>query len=210
MIAYLKGELIQVVEDQLVLEVGQIGYNVCISAKTASSLPSCGRQIQIYTYTCVREDAFLLYGFLTKEELSLFRLILTVNGIGPKGALGILSSMGEHELKCAILAGDDKLIAKSPGIGPKTAARLILELKSKITIDDLTSDTSSTQEASESHDSLIFTNAKYGKVKDEVMQALTSLGYSSTQVIKGMRQVKLTDDMKTEEVLKLVLRKMEF
>lgn len=193
MIAYLKGELIAVTQEQLVIEVADIGYNVFISTKTAGLLPQCGSQIQIHTYTSVREDAFLLFGFLTKEELDLFRLLLTVNGIGPKGALSILSAMGYTELQYAIIAGDDKLIAKSPGIGIKTAQRLILELKNKIAMEDLRSGDEEMERS---------------VAQDEVTQALLALGYSASEILKGMKQITIEDTMGTEEILKLVLKKM--
>lgn len=193
MIAYLKGELIDVTEEQLVVEVANVGYNVFISSKTAGLLPKCGSQIQMYTYTSVREDAFLLFGFLTKVELELFRLLITVNGIGPKGALSILSAVGYAELQYAIIAGDDKLIAKSPGIGVKTAQRLILELKNKITIEEL----DSVQEGIE-----------HSEAQDEVTQALLALGYSSSEILIGMKKITIDEKMGTEEILKLVLKKM--
>ena len=93
MIAYLKGEIIDVSEDNLILEVQDIGYNVKISSSVANTLPSAGNIIKIYTYTLVKEDAFQLYGFLTKDDLEIFKKVITVNGIGPKGALAILSVM---------------------------------------------------------------------------------------------------------------------
>ncbi|MFI3200590.1 MAG: Holliday junction branch migration protein RuvA [Eubacteriales bacterium] len=193
MIAYLKGELIAVSEEQIVVEVSNIGYNVFVSAKTIGLLPVCGSKIQIHTYTCVREDAFLLYGFLTTEELELFRLLLTVNGIGPKGALSILSVIGYTELQYAILAGDDKLIAKSPGIGLKTAQRLILELKNKITIEEFNSTT---------------IQQEHTMAREEVTQALMALGYSASDILKGMKKITIDENMETEEILKLVLKKM--
>ncbi len=193
MIAYVKGTVVSIEEDHCIIEVGSIGYNVNISSRTASMIPNVGEFVQIFTYTAVREDAFLLYGFLRQEELSLFRLLLTVNGIGPKGALGILSAIGEQELKLAIVAQDDKLLAKAPGIGMKTAQRLILELKHKISLEE---------PALSAHGNF--------QVKDQsdVMEALLGLGYSSSEIVKGLQQVEDSMSYTTEELLKLVLKKL--
>ena len=136
MFAYLIGRVAGVTEDNLVLEVGQIGFNVKIPASLPSLLPPVGGEVKIYTYTCVREDAFQLYGFLSQDELDMFRLLITVSGIGPKGGLAILSAMSADDVRLAVLTQDAKAIARAPGVGPKTAQRLILELKDKISMED--------------------------------------------------------------------------
>ena len=117
MIAYVKGTLEEISENNAVVEVNGMGYNVIISAGTMNRLPRLHQEIKLYTYTAVREDAFWLYGFLTKDELEIFRLLITVNGVGPKGALGILSVMSVSDLRFAILAADGKMLSKAPGIG---------------------------------------------------------------------------------------------
>ncbi|HBA70400.1 MAG TPA: Holliday junction branch migration protein RuvA, partial [Lachnospiraceae bacterium] len=136
MIAYMKGKIADISEDNLVLEVNGIGYNIRISSGTAGLLPGIGEEVKIYTYTYVREDAFLLYGFLTRDDLEIFRRLITVNGIGPKGGLAILSVMTADDLRFAILSGDSKAIAKAPGIGKKTAERVILDLRDKVSIEE--------------------------------------------------------------------------
>ena len=136
MIAYVQGIIEDVSEDNVVIDIGGLGYNVRISCDTASKLPGIGEEVRLYTYTCVREDAFLLYGFLSKKDLQIFKQCISVNGIGPRGALGILSVMDADSLRYAIMSGDVKAISKAPGIGARTAERLILELKDKIQIDD--------------------------------------------------------------------------
>ena len=126
----------EITEDNLVLEAGQIGYNIKISARTANALEGIGTSVKIYTYTLVREDTFGLYGFLTRDDLEIFKKLITVNGIGPKGGLAILSVMSADELIFAIAAGDAKAISKAPGVGARTAERVILDLKGKISLED--------------------------------------------------------------------------
>ena len=136
MYAYLKGTLEEVTEDNIVVEVNGIGYNVKVSGTTVEMLPGMGNEVKIYTYTLVREDALLLYGFLTRDDLEIFKKLITVNGIGPKGGLAILSVMSADALRFAIMAGDAKAIAKAPGVGNKTAERVILDLRDKISLED--------------------------------------------------------------------------
>ena len=119
MIAYVSGIIENITEDNVVIDVNGIGVNVRISADTASRLPGDGEQIRLYTYTYVKEDAFLLYGFLSRSDLEMFRQCITVSGIGPKGALAILSVMDADSLRFAIMSGDAKAIAKAPGIALK-------------------------------------------------------------------------------------------
>ena len=136
MFAYINGFLEDVTVDNAVIDVNGFGINVRISADTASKLPGIGEQVRLYTYTYVKEDAFLLYGFLSRSDLEMFKLCITVSGIGPKGALAILSVMDADSLRFAIMSGDARAISKAPGVGTRTAQRLILELKDKISIDD--------------------------------------------------------------------------
>ena len=136
MIAFVKGRIDDISEENVVLDVGGIGYNIKISTGTAASLPGIGEEIKLYTYTCVREDMFSLFGFLTRDELEIFKKLITVNGIGPKGGLAILSAMSADDLRFAIISGDAASISKAPGIGKKTAERVILDLKDKISIED--------------------------------------------------------------------------
>ncbi len=200
MIAYLKGEIVDITEDCLILEVNHIGYNVRISTNVANMLPGIGNDIKIYTFTLVKEDAFQLYGFLTKDDLDIFKKVITVNGIGPKGALAILSVMNADELRFAIIAGDAKAIAKAPGIGTKTAERLILDLKDKISIEDVfDGDISKNKNA---------VNDEINDAKNESIEALVALGYSASDALKAIKKVKITDDMDAEIILKQALKKI--
>lgn len=199
MYAYLKGTVEDITEDNLVVEVNQIGYNVKVSARTVNALGGIGSFVKIYTYTLVREDSFNLYGFLTKDDLELFKKLITVNGIGPKGGLAILSVMSADELRFAILSADAKAIAKAPGVGAKTAERVILDLKDKIDIEDAIS-------PGNVHSVSTMSGEDMGNRKNEAVEALTSLGYSPSDALKAVKQVDITEDTSVEEILKAALK----
>lgn len=199
MFAYMKGIVADVSEDNLILEVNQIGYNIKISSSIAALLPGIGEEVKIYTYTLVREDAFSLYGFLTKDDLDIFKKVITVNGIGPKGGLAILSAMTADDLRLAIISGDAKAISKAPGIGTKTAERLILDLKDKVSIED----TFVNREIRMKEDTSALSDAK-----SEAVEALTALGYSASDALRAVKQIALTDDMDVEDILKAALKKL--
>jgi Holliday junction DNA helicase RuvA len=199
MIAYVHGVIEDISEDNVVVDVGGIGYNVRISADTAARLPGEGEMVRLYTYTLVREDAFLLYGFLTKSDLEIFKKCITVNGIGPKGALAILSVMDADALRYAIMTGDAKAISRAPGIGARTAERLILDLKDKIQIDDALIGRE------------IAVTAAGGQVVDspqkkEAVEALVSLGYGQAESIKAVNAIQGIEDMDSGAVLKAALK----
>lgn len=196
MYAYIKGEIVDIAEDNVVLECNNIGYNIKVPFSVIQSLPGIGEDVKIYTYTCVREDAFILYGFLTKDDLWIFKKLITVNGIGPKGALGILSAMSADDLRFAIIAGDSKAIAKAPGIGAKSAERIILDLKDKIDLEPIM-----TKEPVISTEQLLNSDAK-----NEAIEAMTALGYSASEAVKAVKQLTITDDMDSGMILKEALK----
>lgn len=198
MYAYLKGTIEEISEDNLVLEVNQIGYNIRISARTANAIEK-GSFIRIYTYTLVREDAFVLYGFLTKDDLEIFKRLITVNGIGPKGGLAILSVMSADELRFAILSGDAKAISKAPGIGAKTAERVILDLKDKVSLEDALS-----PKGAGAVDALP-TEGSAGS-RNEAVEALVALGYPASDALRAVKQVPVTEQMGVEQILKMALK----
>lgn len=202
MYSYMKGQLVEILEDAIVLEVNQIGYNIYIPVSMIDSFHGIGQEIKIYTYFHVKEDAMKLYGFLTRDDLNIFKLLLGVNGIGPKGALAILTVMTPDDLRFAVLGEDAKTIAKAPGIGTKTAQRLILELKDKLNLEDAF-------EVKSKHVSEETGNFS-SVVKSEAVQALTALGYSSTEALKAVNNVEITEDTTVEEVLKAALKQMAF
>ena len=135
MIGYLKGEVAGIYEDRVIVETGGIGYNIFMNASSIALIDGLGSFVKVYTYMAVREDAISLYGFITKDDLDFFKLLITVNGVGPKAALSVLSVMTTDQLRFAILASDAKSISKTPGIGNKTAERIILDLKDKINLE---------------------------------------------------------------------------
>lgn len=203
MIAYVNGTLEEVTENGIVVEVNGIGYNIMVPGSTLDYLPGLHQEIKIYTYTCVREDAFLLYGFLEKDELAMFRKLITVNGVGPKGALGILSVMSATDLRFAIMAADSKMIAKAPGIGKKTAERVILDLRDKVSTD-------------ETSDSLISASVKLSSTgaapatsaRREAVEALVALGYGSADAMKAVNRCEVDDESDSEAILKAALKLM--
>lgn len=201
MIGYLKGELADIKESYVVLEVGNIGYEVYLPASSIMQLPSKGSIIKVYTYLHVREDAIGLFGFMTKDDLEMFKLLITVNGIGPKGALGILSAITADEIRFAVLAEDAKTIAKAPGIGNKTAGKLILELKDKFKLETAFEQRLINQ-AKEQDGSNLFSK------REEAIQALTVLGYSASDALKIVNQIDISPELTSEEILKLCLKKM--
>ena len=132
MISYIRGTLAFFEEDKVVVDVGGVGYGIYMSGQDMSRLGPAGTEVRIHTYLNVKEDAMQLYGFLTRDALQVFRLLISVSGIGPKGGLGILSALTPDDLRFAVMAGDVKAISAAPGIGKKTAEKLILELKDKL------------------------------------------------------------------------------
>ena len=199
MIAYLKGTLEEVGEDYILVEVNNIGYQVKVSLRVIEGLPSLGKEIKIHTYTYVREDMIALYGFGSKEDLSMFLLLLGVNGVGPKGALGLLSSFSAYDLQMAIISQDAKTIAKAPGIGAKTAQRMILELKDKVSLEDTLE-----QMAEGKTESINI--GELERSKAEAVEALTALGYSPAESMKAVKAVEMTEEMNSEALLKAALK----
>ena len=198
MYAYIKGTIEEIAEDAVVVEAGGIGYNIKISTATAALLPGVGNEVKIYTYTLVREDAFALFGFLTRDDLEIFKKLIAVSGIGPKGGLAILSVMSADDLRFAVMAGDAKAIAKAPGIGKKTAEKLIIELKDKLDLDDML-------HPAEEGIPAAAADSGATSVQSEAVQALVALGYGSTESLKAVKKVRL-EDATVEEVLKAALK----
>lgn len=203
MIGFVRGIVENVTEDNVVIDVNGIGYNVHVSADTASKMPSFGEEAKLYTYTSVREDAIWLYGFLTRKDLEIFKKCITVSGIGPKGALSILSVMDADTLRYAISAGDKKAISKAPGVGPKMAERLILELKDKIAYDDDLID----REIESTAGRTSLASSDVPQIK-EAVEALVALGYGQTESLKAVSSIPDIESMDSGAVLKAALKKM--
>ena len=201
MFAYVKGIVVDIAADCCVIDVHDVGVNVHISAQTAARMPGIGQEAKLYTYTSVREDAFWLYGFLSKGDLEMFKRCITVSGIGPKGALGLLSVMDGDQLRFAILAQDVKAISKAPGIGKRTAERLVLELKDKL-------DYAAEDIAREAADGNVMGAVMDHPGKREAVEALVALGYGQTEAMKAVSQVEGADALDSSALLKQALKKL--
>jgi len=201
MIGYLKGEVAGIYQDRIVLEVNGIGYNVIMPSSSLDLIDGIGNSIKVYTYLSVREDAMLLYGFLTRDDLDFYKLLIQVNGVGPKGALAMLSVMTTDDLRFAILSDDAKKIGKAPGIGPKTAQRIIIDLKDKVNLSDAFE--GKMQEALTPQE-----GTSLNAAREEAAQALISLGYSQTDAYKAVRAADITNDDDVEAILKKALKNL--
>lgn len=196
MISYLKGKLKYVSQETLILEVNNVGYQIFISAFTLSHLPEEGNTIEIYTHMNVREDNISLFGFLTIEELNCFNMLINVSGIGPKVALGILSTIRPKDINKAIITEDINTLTTVPGIGRKTAQRIILDLKDKLKIKSVL----------DYNDTEIYSETE-APTKQEAIEALMSLGYSQLDSASSVKSV-YNENLKLEDIIKLALKKL--
>ncbi len=208
MISFIRGPLVEKEDDVIVVEAGAVGYNIHVPLSLLEEMPPLGDEVRIYTYLQVKEDSMSLYGFGSRQELKLFKQLLGVNGIGPKGALGILSAMRPDDLRLAVLSGDAKAIAKAPGIGVKTAQRLILDLRDRISVEDMLGRADGISDAGGKRD-----DGRTGFIdstRKEAVDALVALGYSAMEAAKAVRKVEVTEEMTSEDVLKASLKFLAF
>ena len=205
MISYLIGEVVEIEEEKIVLQCGCMGYNIFMPAAAIDRDVRIGDKTKVYTHLNVREDAMQLYGFLAQDERNMFRMLIGVSGIGPKAAMGILSGLTTDELRFAILSDDIKTICKAPGIGKKTASKLILELKDKMDLQDAFE-----QKTLHEQEAVQGVGGSLRDARKEAVEALTALGYSGSEALKAVRSVEMQDDMDVEDILKLALKKMNF
>lgn len=203
MINYIIGKLAGVTQSSIIVENGGIGYEILVPLSVIDRVGQVGNEIKIYTYMHVREDLLQLFGFIKKDELDVFKLLITVSGIGPKGALGILGSMGVDDLRFAVLTGDSKTIAKAPGIGAKTAGKLILELRDKLKFNDV-KDTNQDISAN----ALPNSNNDSKQMISDAVAALSALGYLPTDAMKAVKSVEVGTYSTVEELLKLSLKRI--
>lgn len=203
MISYVRGELVAIEEDKVILDVNGVGFGIYMPAQAMSMLPPLGEEIRLHTYMNVREDAMQLFGFLTKDDLKVFKLLIGVSGIGPKGGLSILSQLSPDDLRFAVMANDAKTISSAPGIGKKTAEKLIIELKDKLSIEDVLN------KAVENETATTVTNVG-NEIQAEAVQALVALGYGSTESMKAVKKVATNENTTVEDVLKQALKNMMF
>ena len=203
MIASVKGKLEGVTTESVIIDVNGLGVEAIVPTTVINLLPKIDENIKLHTYLHVREDVMQLYGFLEKEDLDFFKLLITVNGIGPKAAIAILSSMPTDILTFAILSEDTKTIQKAQGIGAKTAKKLVLELKDKVGIIKTPQNT-----GSKIYDNSALTIGINSEIKDEAVQVLTALGYSQAEAVKAISTVEMYEEMTSEELVKLALKNL--
>ena len=197
MISYIKGILEDMSPGMVVVDNHGIGYQMMVPMR-GESFPKIGQEIKIYTHMHVREDDVSLFGFLSKEEKEAFELLSGVNGIGPKVGLSVLSTLSVYELKMAVISEDVKTISKTPGLGPKGAKKLILELKDKLSFEELEEDGVGAEifdTSADSNDSVMIT-----------IEGLVSLGYSKSEAAIAVNKVEDAKDLTPEELLKKALK----
>ena len=201
MYEYIRGQFQGISKDYVVIELNNIGYKIFTSGNTMSNMPKVGDEVLLYLEQIVREDFIGLYGFTTREELEMFKLLLSINGVGAKVALSLLSISTVNNLKYAIMMGDEKHITRAPGIGKKTAQRIILELKDKLKPDELTSEEGQLIEG-------INENSDYSFNINETLSALMALGYTEKEAQKALEKVDKTLSIENmiKESLKLLMR----
>ena len=203
MISFIRGLVADTTENAVILENNGIGYEIFMTGSSIEQVSRIDGEVKIRTYFQVREDAMQLYGFLSKDDLEMFRLLLNVNGIGPKAALGVLAGLTADELRFAVLSDDIKTISKAPGIGKKTAQKLILELKDKLKLEDaFEKKLAHEQEAASVSGFLIHDG------RQEAAEALIALGYSSTDAMKAVRKVTDVSPDDVEALLKAALKQL--
>ena len=196
MIAYVSGKLEEIYSDRIVVEAQGVGFEILTYDYVIRKLPSLHSDVRIVTYMDVKEDDMRLFGFLTPTEKDLFIKLISVSGIGPKGALSILDELGPDNLCAAIISGDHKAISKANGIGSKTAQKVVLELRDKLNLEGTIFDTSAAAAFDEDSESDI----------SDAAQALVALGYSNTDALKAIRKVEGVDKMKTEDIIRNALK----
>lgn len=206
MFAFIEGLLEYIEDDFCVIDAGGFGINIYISGRTAMTLPAIGEHVKLYTYTAVREDAISLYGFDSREDLNLYKRLISVNGVGPKVGLALLSAMDSDSIRLAIINEDTKMLASAQGVGSKTAQRIVLELKDKI---KMTDDAVINGIINNNPAATVATNDKSttSEMKDAI-SALVALGYSQTDSRKAVLSIDNVENMDSSEILSASLKKL--
>ena len=198
MFAYIKGILEYKHNDYVVVEAGGIGYKIYTALSTIDRCGAVGSPVKLYTYLHVREDAMILFGFLSQEELGMFELLISVSGVGPKAAISLISTIAPPVFGLAVITDDAKTLSKAQGVGLKTAQRIILELKDKIKKDQLTYDTGAS-------DRMGMADSPAESQFSEAISALMVLGYTPLEAKKAVSAV-YTEDMDVEQIIKSALK----
>lgn len=197
MYAYIKGILAAKESESIIVEAGGIGYSIAAPLSTIEALGQTGQEVKVHTYLYVREDAMNLYGFATNEELGMFKLLLTVSGVGPKAALSLLSAISPSKFSLAVITNDPKTLTRAQGIGTKIAQRIILELKDKISKEQV--------EQSKDNGFLEEINTTGRSRLSEAVSALMVLGYSAVEANKAIAAV-YSDDLDLETIIRNALK----
>lgn len=206
MIAYIRGTFAEADGNMVIIETaGGIAYEVAVMQADLDKLPAPGEELKLYTYLQVKEDGVALFGFLSKYDLTFFKLLITVSGIGPKLGLGILSSIGADELRMAVISEDADRLSAAPGVGKKTAGRLMIELKDKI----MALTASFAEEFVESSTEPVAPEpAEKKQLRENALQVLVALGYGQKEAARAVKEVEITDGMTDDEMVRLSLRKL--
>lgn len=199
MIAYISGALVSAGENYIVIDNHGMGYRIFVSGKFLEHIPAYGTQIKIYTHMYIREDELTLYGFHSEEELSVFRILIGISGVGPKVAMAILTALTVQELQLAVISEDAKMISKANGVGAKGASRIILELKDKLKMEDMM-DAAYEQ-------SIVQDTQDLNAARDAIL-ALVNLGYSNSEAALAVKKIGDTSQMDIESILKAALKKL--
>ena len=201
MYAYFIGKVAEANADSCVLEVNNIGYNIQIPASTAERLPDIGQEVRLYTYTSVRENAIELIGFISKDDLAMFSQLITVSGIGPKAALSLLSYLDADAIRIAIVTGDVKTLSKAPGLGKKSAERLIVDLKNKFDAQTvLTAATGSSGSVD------IVDNSKISPNMAEAIDALAALQFKEAEARRAVLMAEIDPDAEVDDIINAALK----
>lgn len=200
MISFVKGILSEVFEDIIVIENNGVGFEIRVPLSVINYLPNTGEEIKVYTYMHVREDEMSLFGFLSRDDMNVFKQLITVSGIGPKGALAILSTISADDLRYAVISDDAKSISAAPGIGIKTAQKLIIELKGKL--GDMTFKNNDIPDFLKQSD--------MSDARSEAIAALVSLGYSNAEAVSAVKLAEYKEGMDAEDILKASLKHLTF
>lgn len=208
MIAFLSGTIEDLTGDRAVIDVGGVGYEVNISADVSGGLSAIGvgNPVRLHIYTYIREDQLALYGFLSRDDLALFRQLITVSGIGPRGGLSLLSVLSADDIRFAIASGDARTISRAPGIGKKTAERLILDLRDKISSAYAVRPSDPSGDAAGDGSSVVGDAVDGGAFSPagDAVEALTALGYQRAEAVRAVKKCQEKED--TEAILREALR----
>ena len=199
MINFVEGKLKEILENRIVVETSGVGYDIFFPASNFKNLPELEENIKVFTYMYVKEDEMSLYGFLTREDKEMFLKLLTVSGVGPKGALSIISTLGFSTLMKAISSDDSKLIASVQGIGSKTASKICIELGDKVRKMSFEGKVDIIKSNNE-------INSKVNAIKDEAVEALVKLGYKESKARELISTLALSGDETASDILKLALK----